>query len=367
MSLIKLAIKHFKTLSFFGGFLLDIFFLPKTTSNLYIWIGPIDIGILLFVLIIRQLIKKNYVSRTKKLKRAAKVSQETEGERKTFEELRTKGYNRVERFNNWTTYAFSFFLGTLLSHTLVYYFRSTDVFQMWPIFLIVIIAIIANEFFLGIIPDIMLFYVGLTFYIIFNVPILLNKVNTYTFFLSILSAVIIISILTTFLQRIYLSKKDFIFLMIFSIFFPFLILNLYYTNYIPAVPLALGDSGFYSSIVKDGNNYQKAEKGLISNKKFWIFGHEEYALSSLNNQTLYFFSSLISPANVSANITHVWEKFDPNTKTWIKQFEIGYPISGGREDGYRGYSEKSNITKGKWRVRVLAEGRLVGLRTVIIK
>lgn len=365
MSLIKLAIKHFKTLSFLGGFILDIVFLPKITSPYYIWIGPIDIGVLLVVLIIRQLIKKNYVSRTKKLKKAVKDSES--GEAKTFEELRSRGYIWVEKFNTWFSYAFSFFLGTLLSYTLVYYLRSTDFLQMWPIFLIVILAILANEFLYGTIPDIMLFYVGLTFYVIFNVPILLNKVNTYTFFLSILSAVIVTSILTTFLQRIYLSRKDFLFLIVFSIFFPFLILNLYYANYIPAVPLALGETGFYSYVEKVGTgDYLKEEQGLIESKRFFVFKKEEYNLSSLKSQQLYFFSSLISPANVSANITHVWEKYDPASKQWLKQIEIGYPISGGREAGYRGYSQISNLSVGEWRVRVLAEGRLVGLRKVTI-
>lgn len=313
MSLIKLAIKHFKTLSFFGGFILDIILLPKTTSPLYIWIGPIDIGILLLVLIIRQFIKRNLVGRTKKIRKAVKDSERGE-EKKTFEDLRTKGYNRIEKVTGWTTYAFSFFLGTLLSHTLVYYFRSSDIFQVWPIFAIVIFAIIANEFFFGVISDIVLFYIGITFYVIFNVPILLNKVNTYTFFLSILSAVILTSILTALIQRIYLSKKDFIFLMIFSIFFPFLILNLYYTNYIPAVPLALGDSGFYSYLEKDGNNYKKEEKGEINKREYLFFKVESYDLNSLKNKSLYFFSSIVSPANVSANITHVWEKYNPDNK-----------------------------------------------------
>ncbi len=364
MSLLKFSIKHFKTISFFGGFVLDVIFLPKTTSPYYIWIGPIDIGVLLFVLIIRQLIKRNLVKRTKKIRKAVKDSET--GERKTFEELKTKGYNRVEKVTGWTTYAFSFFLGTLLSHTLVYYFRSSDILQVWPIFAIVIFAIIANEFFLGIFSDIVLFYIGLTFYVIFNVPILLNQVNTYTFFLSILSAVILTSILTMFLQRIYLSKKDFIFLIIFSISFPFLILNLYYANYIPAVPLALGESGFYSNVQKSGKDYLKEEKGEIDKKEFLFFKIEAYDLKSLNNKNLYFYSSIISPADVKARVDNVWEKYNSETKEWVEQFEVNYPISGGREDGYRGYSVNTNIDKGEWRVRVLAEGRLVGLRKVFI-
>lgn len=372
MSLFQFCIKHFKTISFFTGFITDILILPKTTSPYYIWIGPINIAIILIFVFTRQAIQGNLVKRTKKIKKEVKVSQETE-EKKTFEDLKTKGYLRIEKATRWATFCVSFFLGTLLSNTLVYYFRSSDIIQMWPIFLIIIIAIILNEFVYGRVPDLILFYIGLTFYIIFNIPILINKVNTYTFFVSILVAVIFTSILTVLLQRIYLSRKDFIFLMIFSAFFPFLMLRLYYINYIPAVPLALGDSGFYSKVEKVdlevGYTYNKEDKGLVQNKKFFILNKDHYdllTLKDINGGVMYFYSSIISPANVSADITHVWEKYDTERKIWIKEAEIEYPISGGREDGYRGYSQIANISQGEWRVRVLADDRLVGLKKIMI-
>ena len=365
MSLYQFIIKHFKTISFFTGFITDLLILPKTTSPYYIWVGPTNIGIILTLLFIRQAVAGNLVKRTKKLKKQVKVSQETK-ENKTFEELKTPGYKRIEKATKWGTFWVSFFLGTLLSNTMVYYFRSSDVIQMWPIFLIILIAIIFNEFLFGTVPDTILFYIGLTFYFIFNVPIVINKVNTYTFFVSILISVLATSILTLFLQRIYLSRKDFILLIIFSIFFSFLLLRLYFINYIPAVPLALGDSGFYSYVEKVGDNYTKEEIGLVEKKEYFIFNNNYYDLNTIKNTGVYFFSSIISPANVSADITHTWEKYDNEKKIWIKQAEIGYPISGGRESGYRGYTQINNISQGEWRVRVLADGRLIGLKKILI-
>lgn len=367
LKLIKLGIKHFKTLSFFFGFALDLFLLPKTTSPFYVWIGPIDIGVVLILILLRQTFKGLLVKKDKKIKKEAKESED-----KKAEDLKTKGHRFLEKVNSWTTYLVSFFLGTLLSHTLVYYFRSSDVLEMWPIFLIVIIAILANEFLYGVVPDILLFFIAITFYFIFNVPIALNKVNSYTFFISILVSVITTSIITLILQRIYLSRKEFILLILFSIIFPFLLLRLYYINYIPAVPLSLGDSGFYSNIEKinEGQNYsyQKEERGLVENKKLFFINNNYYDIDTLGEGSgLYFFSSIISPADVSADISHVWELYDTNNNVWIKQAEIGYPISGGREEGYRGYSKITNISKGKWRVKVTADDRLVGLREITIK
>lgn len=367
LNIIKLGIKHFKTLSFFFGFALDLFLLPKTTSPYYVWIGPIDIGIVLGLILLRQTFRGVLVKKDKKIKKEAKESED-----KKVDELKTRGHRFLEKVNSSTTYLVSFFLGTLLSHTLVYYFRSSDVLQMWPVFLIVIIAILANEFLYGIVPDILLFFIAVTFYFIFNVPIALNKVNSYTFFISILVSVITTSIVTLILQRIYLSKKEFILLILFSIIFPFLLLRLYYINYIPAVPLSLGDSGFYSNIEKinEGQNYsyKKEEKGLVEDKKLFFINKNYYDLATLGEGSpLYFFSSIISPADVSADIAHVWEMYDPINKIWIKQAEIDYPISGGREEGYRGYSQITNIKTGEWRVKVMADGRLVGLKEIIVK
>lgn len=365
----KFIIHHFKTLSFIGGFALDIILLPKTTSPHYMWIGPIDITVILLLIVIRQSIKRSLNRRGKRIKKDLKNAKEQEDKEKIS--TKTGWHKFLEKSNSWATYGVSFFLGTLLSHTLVYYFRSSDMLQMWPIFLIVLLAILANEFLYGTIPDILLFYIALTFFFIFNVPIALNRVNTYTFFVSILVSVIVTSILSVIIQRIYLSSKEFIMLIIFSIIFPFLVLQLYYMNYIPAVPLALGESGFYSKVEKISNQnkyyYDLEEKCITEKKSLFIIKDTFCDIDQLASNEFYFFSSIISPADVSANISHVWEIYDPEKDTWVKKSEIEYPISGGREDGYRGYSEVSNISKGKWRVKVLADGRLVGLKKILIK
>lgn len=367
----KKIIKHFKTFSFFLGFAIDLFLLPKITSSYYVWVGPIDICVVFTFILIRQTVRRYLHKRLKNIKKEIHIFQDRE---EKIRDQKTLFFMMSEKANTSLTYIISFFLGTLLSHVLVYYFRSSDIFEVWPIFLIVIISIISNEFLYGIIPDILLFFTALTLYVIFNVPIFLNKVNNNTFLISILVSVIAISVLTLLLQRIYLSRKEFLFLIIFSIAFPFLILKLYYLNYIPAVPLALGDSQFYSYVQKNTNEnnlvyYEKKEEGIIKEKKYFIIEnfYANYEIVKNNENTLYFFSSIISPADVSATITHVWEKYDPLKKKWLELSRISYDVSGGREDGYRGYSANSSLSRGKWRVKVLADDRLVGLKNLEIR
>ncbi len=360
-------IKHFKTIAFFLGVSLDLFFLPKVTSPYYLWVGIIDISLVFVLILIRQSIRGYLHRKIRAIKREIGLFQDR------HEIIREKTgilFSVLEKINSSITYMVSFFLGTFLAHILVYYFRSSDVLQVWPIFVIVGLSILSNEFLYGIIPDILLFFVALTLYIIFNIPLFLHKVNNNTFLISILVSAIVISILTVILQRIFLSKKDFLFLIIFSIAFPFLILKLYYLNYIPAVPLALGDSGFYSNVEKHTNDqniisYNKNEEGILKTKKYFLIEDAFYKLDSTKeSNTIYFFSSIISPADVFATITHLWQKYDDSKKIWIDYSRINYDISGGRQDGYRGYSNITNLTKGKWRVKVLADDRVVGVKDV---
>lgn len=366
----KKIIKHFKTIAFFLGFSLDLFFLPKVTSPYYVWVGLIDVGLVFTLIVIRQSIKGYMHRKIRSVKRDLGLFEDR------HEKIREKTgviFSILEKMNSSITYLVSFFLGTFLAHTLVYYFRSSDVLQVWPIFAVVALSIISNEFLYGIVPDILLYFVALTLYILFNVPIFLNKVNNSTFLISILISVVVISILTLILQRIFLSKKDFLFLIIFSILFPFLILRLYYLNYIPAVPLALGDSGFYSYIQKEVDDknissYIKKEEGIIKAKKFFFLEDSSLNINFLKDSNiLYFFSSIISPADVSATITHVWQRYDETKEQWIEHSRISYDISGGREEGYRGYSNITNLHQGKWKVRVLADDRIVGVKNIEIK
>ncbi|MEK7079713.1 MAG: DUF2914 domain-containing protein, partial [Patescibacteria group bacterium] len=58
---------------------------------------------------------------------------------------------------------------------------------------------------------------------------------------------------------------------------------------------------------------------------------------------------------------HHWEHYNEVTKHWVDEGHITFAISGGRDGGYRGYSEKDNLASGKWRVTVeTLEGQVIG-------
>ena len=97
----KKIIKHFKTISFFLGFALDLFFLPKVTSPFYIWIGPIDVTIVFILILIRQAIRRYLHRRLKSIKKEIGLFQD-----RSQKIIEKKGltFNFVEKINSSATY-----------------------------------------------------------------------------------------------------------------------------------------------------------------------------------------------------------------------------------------------------------------------
>jgi hypothetical protein len=141
---------------------------------------------------------------------------------------------------------------------------------------------------------------------------------------------------------------------------------LYFLNVIPAVPLSLAKSGVYHSVVKsDGGEFvaQKEEDTRMFSGLRTVVYH-----LTPTDTGVYFFSAVNAPAELTAPISHVWEYYDTTKNKWIESTTISFTLAGGRDNGYRAYSEKENITEGLWRVTVkVDEKRIVGRATFIVK
>ena len=70
---------------------------------------------------------------------------------------------------------------------------------------------------------------------------------------------------------------------------------------------------------------------------------------------------MFAPTDFGTEIVHLWQYFDNNNKKWINSSRIKFPIVGGALRGYRGYSFKTNVTPGAWRVDVATlRGQVIG-------
>ena len=64
---------------------------------------------------------------------------------------------------------------------------------------------------------------------------------------------------------------------------------------------------------------------------------------------------------MNTRIYHIWQLYDNRKEKWITTDKVNYPIIGGRDGGYRGYTYKRNIQTGDWRINVETENeKLLG-------
>ncbi len=139
----------------------------------------------------------------------------------------------------------------------------------------------------------------------------------------------------------------------------FIIFNaLYFTGVIPPVPLALKQVGMYHSVTRTGSDYI----GTYEPTPGWEFWRTDSAtLHVVVGQPIYCFSAIFAPTDLATPIVHHFELFSTSTQTWSMVSTASFPIEGGREDGYRGYSIIRSPQTGKWRCDIETNtGNLIG-------
>ena len=132
---------------------------------------------------------------------------------------------------------------------------------------------------------------------------------------------------------------------------------LYFTNLLPPIPLILKQAEIVHSINRSGGNYV----ATVEAKTWWQKWQFYPSVHQTSNPNLYAYSAVFAPTNLNTTIVHDWQFYDESAKTWVSQAKIPLAISGGRDGGYRGYSQKSVMRVGKWRVNIqTARGQILG-------
>lgn len=267
----------------------------------------------------------------------------------------------------WLSLIVQFAFGNLAGGLLVLYIGSATLVQNWPFLLILLGLLVGNEIFKSryrrVQFNILAYYLLVFFYSILIVPVVFRSIESWTFLASTLLSVVVISLflyIIRFVARdVFNQSKKMLRVGIFSILFVFSIL--YYSNMIPPVPLAVRDIGIFHSVVRSGGEYIVTYE-KVEWYKFWRKSDSAIYLKETNTASC--FSSIFAPARLEAPIFHVWEVFNKNLGEWEERGRFDFPITGGRVDGYRGYSVKT-VIEGKWRCSVETErGALLG-RTYI--
>jgi len=257
----------------------------------------------------------------------------------------------------WYVNILQFFFGGLLSTFLVFYFRSTDIFTTWPFLFILALAFVANDSFKRHYTrfsfQISLFFLSIYSFMIFLVPVVLHKIGDWVFLLSGFLSLIIISFFV--LALFYFGKDKFsknkkIIPLLITIIF--IVINvLYFTNLIPPIPLSLKDGGVYHSISNSNGNYNVSYENHGWKSYFQLY----QKFDKTPDSPVYVYSAIFSPKYLNITIIHEWQYYDQIKKKWVTSSTIRLNVIGGREDGFRTYSMRSNLTNGKWRVNIKTE------------
>ena len=272
------------------------------------------------------------------------------------------------RFIDWLPIVIQFSFGALFSGFFVFYSRSASLFSSWPFLIFLLALLFGNEYvrhhYSKLTFQIAIFFIVTFSYSIFLLPILLHSMGPLEFILSGIISLTLIGIVLYLLYRStperYFKSRPF---MLGSIIFIYIAFNvLYFKNIIPPIPLSLKEIGVYHSVTHtaDGNYQTQSEDIPFYN----IRERLEPTFHQRPDESVYVYSRVFAPTKLNVTLFYEWSYFDPTTMRWIVTNQVPYPITGGGSNGYRGYSFKSNIFPGKWRVDVVTErkqllGRLV--------
>ncbi len=272
----------------------------------------------------------------------------------------------IERFEEYLPLAIQFFLGGLCSAYVIYFSRSVSFSKTVIFFIILVVLLFANELLKKRISNKYLqfgayFFVNFTFFTFF-IPVLVKYMNTFIFITSGL-----ISLASTIALLVYIynsspttQKEVHKGKMLGMIIGIYVTINAFYAfNLIPPVPLAL-DTGIVAHSIEKKNGEYLVSYERTEWYKFWRKNRKAYIHKPGDN--MYVFTSIFAPSNLNKKVAHRWKWFSPHTNEWEVIDDINFEITGGRDEGFRGYTFKSNVMEGLWKVDVITkEGLVLGI------
>ncbi len=259
--------------------------------------------------------------------------------------------------------ATQFALGGFWSGFVIFYGRSAVFSASWPFMLVLLAIFLANEYFSKyherLVFTSILFFFALYSYAVFAVPIYTGKLGALSF---IESGAVAVAAFALFALLLRLVGKDrfkadlrrirtgaIIVLLVFNIS--------YFTNILPPLPLAAKAAGVYHGVWRVPGAYLASTEDQSWEVRYLGLAPTLHVVSG---ESLYAYTSVFAPTTLTTTIVHRWQWYDPVAKKWITKAAVTYPIVGGRDGGYKGYSAALVTVEGSWRVDVETDdGRLI--------
>jgi hypothetical protein len=269
----------------------------------------------------------------------------------------------IEPYQQYAPLAIQFFLGGLSSAYVIFFFQSVTITRAMVFFVILVILLLSNELLRDRLSNKYLqfgayYFVTFTFFTFFT-PILFGVMNTLLF---VISGLVSLVFTLAFVNYIYFqspsTRNEISWLKMVGIIIAiYTAINaFYYFNLIPPVPLSLQNGIVAYNVEKQDQAFTVSyEQSALRN----IWETYDKTFNYAPNDTVFIYTSIFAPTNLTKSVQHQWQRYDPSKEEWKTSDNIVYEVVGGRKGGFRGYTFKENIDTGKWRVNVTTKEGLV--------
>ena len=209
-------------------------------------------------------------------------------------------------------------------------------------------------------------YALLLAYISMILPVLYGRIGGDVFMHGILTGFIVAFVLIVAFRAVgYLARPRDLYVplvtvTLITIFF----IGSHFTRIMPAVPLAVRHAGIAHYVEHKDSEY----KVFFEESRIPVLLETSNIFKTELPNRLYCYSRVYVPKTITTQIQHRWEQYDAQTATWKTIAIIPYSISGGREEGYRGYTYIPARTTGEYRCNIETDHQvLIGRRTVTVE
>lgn len=265
-------------------------------------------------------------------------------------------------YYNYRTALVHFFFGNLLNLYTIFFFKSSSLLVSFIFMLVMIALLVANESArfksLGLSFKFALLSLCFLAFSAYVVPVFVGSMGLLVFMFSMLVGCIpIVGIgwyVQTYVPAQFNRAKSQVLLPMGFVLLAFL--TLYMVKWIPPVPLSIPYIGIYHSVERTADGYK-----LGHERPWWRFWHNgDQEFRAQRGDKVYVFFRIFSPANFADSVVVRWYWKD-NNYGWALQDSITIKITGGRDQGFRGYGVKGNYQPGEWKVQVeTTDGREIG-------
>ena len=246
-----------------------------------------------------------------------------------------------------------FLMGTLLNAYTIFYFKSASALSSFVFIAILVAVLIMNEFqrFGKSQTQVHVTFLSLCLisYLITLAPIVLGFIGIIPFLVANLVAVLVALLYYRLMETKFLVLPR---VLRTHVLMPFVAIQaffaiLYFTHLIPPVPLSVSFIGIYHDVKKSEGEYELSYSRSAT--KFWQNGDQTFLARP--GDTIFCFARIFSPSRFKDQLQVRWLYWDAK-RGWETSDVIPLPVVGGREEGYRAITKKTNYSPGEWRIQI---------------